>query len=132
MLAPFALTAAFLALVVAVVTSGVFGSGTFESITRSITRNTETTTSSVTTSTATEDTQSTTSTGGTTETVETATDTVETTTTAADREAVYTIEQGDLLSTISEETGVSVEKLLELNPDVDPQTLVAGQKLKLK
>jgi LysM repeat protein len=44
----------------------------------------------------------------------------------------YTVETGDTLTAIAEETGVSVDKILELNPDVDPQILVAGETLKLR
>ncbi|HEY8584726.1 MAG TPA: LysM domain-containing protein [Capillimicrobium sp.] len=43
----------------------------------------------------------------------------------------YTVQTGDILSTVSEQTGVSVEELQELNPDVDPQALQVGQVLKL-
>ena len=44
---------------------------------------------------------------------------------------VYVVKQGDILTTVSEETGVSVERLQELNPDLDPQSLQGGQRLKL-
>lgn len=43
----------------------------------------------------------------------------------------YTVEPGDVLSAIAEQTGVSLERIQELNPDVDAQSLRAGQKLKL-
>lgn len=43
----------------------------------------------------------------------------------------YTVKPGDILTTVSEKTGVSVEELEELNPDVDPQALQVGQRLKL-
>ena len=39
---------------------------------------------------------------------------------------------GDTLAGIAEKTGVTVERLQELNPDLDPQALVAGQKIKLR
>jgi LysM repeat protein len=42
----------------------------------------------------------------------------------------YTVKSGDTLSAIAEKTGVSLEKLNDLNPDV--QTLSPGQKLKLR
>ena len=45
---------------------------------------------------------------------------------------VYVVRAGDTLGGIAEKTGVSVEKLQELNPDVDPQALTSGQRLKLK
>jgi LysM repeat protein len=44
---------------------------------------------------------------------------------------VYVVKQGDILTTVSEKTGVSVERLQELNPDLDPQSLQVGQRLKL-
>jgi LysM repeat protein len=44
----------------------------------------------------------------------------------------YTIEAGDTLGAISEQTGVSVEMLQQLNPELDPQALIAGQKIKLR
>jgi len=43
----------------------------------------------------------------------------------------YTVKAGDGLSTVSEKTGVSVERLLELNPELDPNALQVGQKIKL-
>jgi LysM repeat protein len=46
--------------------------------------------------------------------------------------ANYTVKAGDTLGAISEETGVSVETIELLNPEVDPQALIAGQKLKLR
>jgi LysM repeat protein len=44
----------------------------------------------------------------------------------------YTIKANDTLSAIAEENGTTVERLLELNPELDPQGLVAGQKIKLR
>ena len=46
--------------------------------------------------------------------------------------ASYTIETGDTLGAISEQTGVPVETLQQLNPELDPQALIAGQKIKLR
>jgi LysM domain len=46
--------------------------------------------------------------------------------------ANYTVKLNDTLEGISEKTGVSVERLQELNPDLDPQSLVVGQKIKLR
>jgi LysM repeat protein len=48
------------------------------------------------------------------------------------RGKTYTVKTGDTLGLIAERTGVSVERLLELNPDLDPQALVAGQKIALR
>jgi LysM repeat protein len=41
------------------------------------------------------------------------------------------VKPGDVLSSIAEKTGVSLQRLQELNPDVDASALRAGQKLKL-
>ena len=50
-----------------------------------------------------------------------------------DREpTVYTVKPGDTLGAIGQKTGVEVEKLQELNPSLDPQALVSGQKIKLR
>ena len=48
------------------------------------------------------------------------------------RRANYTIKANDTLSGIAAETGTTVERLQELNPELDPQGLVAGQKIKLR
>lgn len=44
----------------------------------------------------------------------------------------YTVESGDTLTAIAHKTGVPVAELLALNPEVDPQILIAGQTLKLR
>jgi LysM repeat protein len=44
----------------------------------------------------------------------------------------YTIKANDTLSGIAGEHGVTVDRLQALNPDLDPQGLVAGQKIKLR
>ena len=46
--------------------------------------------------------------------------------------STYTVKPGDTLGKIAEKSGVEVETLQELNPAVDPQALVTGQKLKLR
>jgi len=46
--------------------------------------------------------------------------------------ATYTIKANDTLSGIAVKTGTTVERLQELNPELDPQGLVAGQKIKLR
>jgi LysM repeat protein len=46
--------------------------------------------------------------------------------------STYTVKTGDTLAGIAEKTGVSVERLQELNPELDPQALVSGQKIKLR
>ena len=45
---------------------------------------------------------------------------------------VYVVKRGDTLGGISEETGVPVERLEELNPGLDQFSLVAGQRIKLR
>ena len=45
---------------------------------------------------------------------------------------VYVVKSGDTLGSIAEKTGIPVEKLQELNPELDPQALVSGQKIKLR
>jgi LysM repeat protein len=46
--------------------------------------------------------------------------------------AVYVIESGDTLTSIAHEFGVPVARIIELNPEVDPQILIAGEKIKLR
>src|SRR3954454_7629364 len=45
---------------------------------------------------------------------------------------VYVVKSGDTLGSISEKVGVSVEKLQQLNPNLDQFSLVAGQKIKIR
>jgi LysM repeat protein len=44
----------------------------------------------------------------------------------------YVVQNGDTLSSIAHQTGVPVVTILKLNPGVDPQILISGEKLKLK
>ena len=44
----------------------------------------------------------------------------------------YIVQPGDSLSLIAEKTGVSLERLQQLNPDIDPQLLPSGVKLRLR
>jgi LysM repeat protein len=46
--------------------------------------------------------------------------------------STYTVRSGDILSTISDRTGVSVEDLHTLNPGIDARVLRVGQKLRLR
>ena len=48
------------------------------------------------------------------------------------RRATYTIKAGDTLTGIAAKTGTTVERLQELNPELDAEALVAGQKIKLR
>jgi LysM repeat protein len=54
--------------------------------------------------------------------------------TAAQRtvKRTYVVKTGDTLGGIAVKTGITVERLQVLNPEVDPQALVTGQKLKLR
>lgn len=44
----------------------------------------------------------------------------------------YVVKSGDTLTAIAHETGISVREILALNPEVDPQILIAGETLKLR
>jgi LysM repeat protein len=44
----------------------------------------------------------------------------------------YRVKPGDTPSSIAEKTGVPLEEILRLNPDLDPQTLSPGQRIKLR
>jgi LysM repeat protein len=45
---------------------------------------------------------------------------------------VYEVQDGDTMTSIAESTGIDVDTLQSLNPDVDPQALIAGRKIKLR
>lgn len=62
---------------------------------------------------------------------QTSTTSTTSTTSSKPKRKSYTVKSGDVLSGIAESTGVPLERLLELNPDLDPQTLRSGQKIKL-
>lgn len=44
----------------------------------------------------------------------------------------YEVQSGDTLISIAQKTGLTVSELQALNPEVDPQTLIAGEVLKLQ
>jgi LysM repeat protein len=48
------------------------------------------------------------------------------------RAASYVVKSGDTLVSIAHMTGVPVAEIQKLNPEVDPQILIAGEKLKLR
>lgn len=104
-LAPLALLASVVALIAVVAGSGTGGSGTPSSSTR----------------TSTPEPPATTGTGSTTPAEA-----------ARPAQRVYVVKAGDNLFSISERTGVPVDRIQQLNPDADPQALVAGQRLKLQ
>jgi len=44
----------------------------------------------------------------------------------------YIVKAGDTPSAIAEKTGVPLTEILRLNPDLDPQTLSPGQRIRLR
>jgi hypothetical protein len=50
----------------------------------------------------------------------------------ATRRGVWIVHEGDTLAQISEETEIDVDELLQLNPDLDPQALIQGQRIALR
>jgi LysM repeat protein len=52
--------------------------------------------------------------------------------TKSGRAKFYRVRPGDLLSGISDKTGVDIATIIKLNPDVDPQALQAGQLIRLR
>jgi LysM repeat protein len=59
-----------------------------------------------------------------------ATTTAATTTTAEER--LYTIESGDTYASIAAEFDTTVDRLRELNPEVDPTQLTIGQRIRVE
>jgi LysM repeat protein len=51
---------------------------------------------------------------------------------AAVSRGVWIVRSGDTLGKISEETGIDVDTLVQLNPDLDPQALLEGQRIALR
>ena len=51
---------------------------------------------------------------------------------ARKRRKRYTVKAGDTPSGIAEKTDVPLSQILELNPDLDDQTLTVGDKIKLR
>lgn len=46
--------------------------------------------------------------------------------------ATYVVKSGDTLVSIAHRTGIPVASIIALNPEVDPQILIAGETLKLR
>ena len=44
----------------------------------------------------------------------------------------YTVKTGDTLAAIADAVGLSLTRLQELNPDIDAQQLVSGQKIRIR
>jgi LysM repeat protein len=45
---------------------------------------------------------------------------------------VWIVHEGDTLTQISEQTGIEIGDLVDLNPDADPQALISGQRIALR
>jgi teichoic acid transport system ATP-binding protein len=52
-------------------------------------------------------------------------------TTSSSPRKSYKVRPGDTLALIAERTGVTVEELQDLNPEIDANSLTVGQKIKL-
>ena len=52
--------------------------------------------------------------------------------TTAEQPRFYTIEEGDTYGTIAAEFDTTVDRLRELNPDVDPTQLTIGQRIRVE
>jgi LysM repeat protein len=48
------------------------------------------------------------------------------------RKGVWIVQSGDTLGEISVKTGIEESTLLQLNPDLDPQALLEGQRIALR
>jgi LysM repeat protein len=48
------------------------------------------------------------------------------------RRGVWIVRSGDTLGHISVATGIDVDTLIQLNPDLDPQALLEGQRIALR
>lgn len=48
------------------------------------------------------------------------------------RKGVWIVHSGDTLGEISVKTGIDEDTLLQLNPDLDPQALLEGQRIALR
>lgn len=48
------------------------------------------------------------------------------------RRRSYTVRPGDTLSSIAERTGISQARIEDLNPELDPQTLAPGARIRLR
>ena len=50
----------------------------------------------------------------------------------AAEEGVWIVKEGDTLAQISSETAIDVDEIQALNPDLDPQALIQGQRIALR
>ena len=53
-------------------------------------------------------------------------------TTRAPRQAFYAVQEGDTLDQIAVDHDTSVERLLELNPGLDPTAMQIGQRIRVR
>ena len=60
-----------------------------------------------------------------------ATETAATETTATTEGSFYRVQAGDTLESIASQNGTTVERLLELNPGIDPVALRIGQRIRV-
>jgi LysM repeat protein len=44
----------------------------------------------------------------------------------------YVVKEGDTLAQIAADTGLELDELVELNPQLDPQALIAGERVRLR
>ena len=44
----------------------------------------------------------------------------------------YTVKTGDTLAAIADEVGLTLTRIQELNPDIDAQQLISGQKIRIR
>jgi LysM repeat protein len=51
---------------------------------------------------------------------------------AALAKGIYIVKRNDTFGSIAGNTGIPVDRLQALNPDIDPQTLHEGEKIKLR
>lgn len=47
-------------------------------------------------------------------------------------EGVWVVREGDTFVSVSEATGIDADELIDLNPDIDPQAVIPGQRIFLR
>ena len=51
---------------------------------------------------------------------------------AAISRGVWIVHSGDTLGLISQQTGIAIDTIIQLNPNLDPQALLEGQRIALR